>query len=100
MGYCVLGNKGQNDGNKGNGDDAEHFETDVGKLRIGTIAVNLRFYFLPTIFAGYVKAECSSRRIQRRPRMFCARRRMSASTPAAVTAPPAPAPRTTIGYSL
>ncbi len=43
MGYCVLGNKGQNDGNKGNGDDAEHWVTDAGKLRIGTTAVNLQF---------------------------------------------------------
>ena len=43
MGYCVLGNKGQNDGNKGNGYDVEHGETDAGKLRIGTSAVNLQF---------------------------------------------------------
>ena len=34
-----------------------------------------------------------------RPRTFCASRNMSASTPAAVTSPPAPAPRTMSGYS-
>lgn len=31
MGYCVLGNKGQNDGNKGNGYDVEHWVTDAGQ---------------------------------------------------------------------
>lgn len=43
MGYCVLGNKGQNDGNKGNGDDAEHYRKRAVKLRIGTISVNPQF---------------------------------------------------------
>lgn len=43
MSECVRGNKGQDDGNKGNGYDVEHEETDAGKLRIGTSAVNLQF---------------------------------------------------------
>jgi hypothetical protein len=43
MSECVHDHKGQDDGNKGNGYDVEHWETDAGKLRIGTIAVNLQF---------------------------------------------------------
>ncbi len=43
MSECVHGNKGQDDGNKGNGYDVEHEETNAGNLRIGTGAVNLQF---------------------------------------------------------
>ena len=43
MSDCVLGNKGQDDGNQGNGYEIEHGKTDAGKLGIGTIPVNLQF---------------------------------------------------------
>jgi len=43
MSDCVPGNKGQDDGNQGNGYEIEHGQTNAGKLRIGTIPVNLHF---------------------------------------------------------
>jgi len=43
MGDCVLGNKSQNYGNKGNGDYAEHLKKDAGKLRTARMAVNSPF---------------------------------------------------------
>ncbi|MDQ5979888.1 MAG: hypothetical protein QG602_2863 [Verrucomicrobiota bacterium] len=43
MGYCVLGNKGQNDGNKGNGYDVEHYGKRELNVRIGTNPVNPQF---------------------------------------------------------
>ena len=43
MGKCVLGNKGQNYGNKGDGDYAEHLKNDAGKLRTARMTVNSPF---------------------------------------------------------
>ena len=41
MSECVHDHKGQDDGNKGNGDYGEHLT--AAKLRIGTITVNPQF---------------------------------------------------------
>ncbi|AOS46356.1 hypothetical protein Verru16b_03460 [Lacunisphaera limnophila] len=43
MSECVHGNKGQDDGNKGNGDYGEHRCTNGANLRIGTMPVNPQF---------------------------------------------------------
>lgn len=40
MRSCVHGNKGQDDGNKGDGDDAEHYGTRAETLLPGTNPVN------------------------------------------------------------
>jgi len=69
------------------------------KLLIGTIPVNPSFNFpgqtrdnpAQTRKTYHFDTNCRlAEAAHRRPRMFCASRRMSASTPAAVTSPPAP----------
>jgi hypothetical protein len=43
MGYVVRGYERQDDGNKGDYDEIEHWEMDAGKLRISAMPVNLQF---------------------------------------------------------
>lgn len=94
----VRGQEGQDGGNKGDEGEAEvHLKNAKAVKGQG---------LCQSSFPDYDKSQTRGAQTARRqvfaylrPRMFCASRRISASTPAAVTSPPAPAPRTTIGYS-